>query len=1019
MSSSVNVEDTSTPMNVIVGGPRAVHKFGGTSVQSADAMQQVREIIAGIAAEQADGAPLAVVVSAMGGKPKVTDLLIETVSLAAAGRHKEARAVLAQIRAKHDAAMLELFEAPEHAAERQALSAELARDLNDVDHLLRAVSLMRAKDQRLVGVISGYGEQWSARMMAALLRTTATPPTGASWVYLDARSVLVVDEEISTGVTICWDESAARLAEFVRAHAGASMVITGFIASTRDGGITTLGRDGSDYSASVFGRLFEASAVTIWTDVSGVLSADPRIVADAYVLPEVSYNEAAELAHFGAKVVHPKTMQPALARLDWRPDARSIPIFIRNTFAPRERGTRIYETSALTTAREVCGVSAMGGMCLVNVMGRGMVGIPGVASRLFASLHALGVNVSAIAQASSEQSISVALLQADGARARAAIADAFRHELGAGHIEAVQLVPDVAIVAVVGDGMSHTPGVAGKVMGALGLAGVNVRAIAQGCNETNITTIVDGCQALRALRAVHAAFLASLTVAVGVIARSAPVAESLLGAFERHSATAQQRFGLNAKVAAFLKLDDAHAHAPQAGDGQPQPQRRGLLLSREQSSIDLAGWQSEPLVCAGGEAQQADLDAFTRALLGADVPMRVIVDASDSAEAAARHAAWLRAGVHVVTNNGLALTGSQADYADLCAARRESTARYVYGTAYGDWLPVASTVTTLLASGDEIGCVEGVLSASVSHVLNAVAPAVGREPAGAAAGAEAEAVVRPPLFSKVRGGPRPRARARLPGAAPDACSPPPLARPPDPIPHKNIRRCARRTSSASSSRTRSTTCPDSTPRGSCSASRAVRARAPPPARAAKRRAPRRDLTAPTAAPRADLGYELELSDIRVEPLIPRAAGGGGGAGARGADGHTSLAGAEAVEAAMAAHDEAIGARVAAAAARGRVVRLMGRIEHVPGAPRPLASVRAEEVPPTHPFCALSGSAISVCFHSSEAEQPLVISGAISQKSCVNALYSDLVRLARSLDTRARDRGPRPRAAEAGGLPPRF
>jgi aspartokinase/homoserine dehydrogenase 1 len=702
-------------------GPRGVHKFGGTSVQSAEAMQQVRQIITGIAAELGDGSPLAVVVSAMGGKPKVTDLLIETVSLAAAGELDAAKAILAQIRAKHEAAMGELFVEPVHAAEAATLARELHADLADIEHLLRAVSLMRAKDQRLVGVISGYGEQWSARMMAALLRCTRTPPAAANWVYLDARSVLVVDESISTGVAIIWDESARRLDAFVRAHAGASMVITGFIASTRDGGITTLGRDGSDYSASVFGRLFEAESVTIWTDVSGVLSADPRVVADAYVLPEVSYNEAAELAHFGAKVVHPKTMQPALARLDWRPDARSIPIHIRNTFAPRDRGTRIYETSPLTTSREVCGVSAMDGMCLVNVMGRGMVGIPGVASRLFNALHSLGVNVTAIAQASSEQSISVALQQTDGGRAQAAVREVFRHELHAGHIEDVQLVPDVTIIAVVGDGMSRSPGVAGKVMSALGQAGVNIRAIAQGCNETNITTIVDGRQSLRALRAVHSAFLASLTVAVGVVARSGPVASELLCSFERHGPTAQARFGLNAQVLALCKLAEA-------GEA---PAQRGRLLARDQQAApDLSAWAR---ALADGDATgaradgddagaAADLAAFTEAMLAADVPMRVVIDASDSALAARWHREWLAKGIHVITNNSAALTGDSAEYAKLCAARRASVARYVYGTAYGDWLPVASTVTTLLASGDALQLVEGVLSASVSHVLNALAP---------------------------------------------------------------------------------------------------------------------------------------------------------------------------------------------------------------------------------------------------------------------------------------------------------
>lgn len=744
-------------------GPRSVHKFGGTSVQSASAMHQVRQIIEHLAREQGSDSPLAVVVSAMGGKPKTTDMLIDSTKAASRGDLAGAQELLVAIKKKHEEAIERMIPDEAHAAARAELVRVLNGDLDDIRHLLRAVSLMRSADQKLVGVISGYGEQWSARMMAALLRATSTPPAADNWVYLDARAVLIVDDTIATGTAIQWDASEARLKAFVEAHPRASFVITGFIASTVDGGITTLGRDGSDYSASVFARLLQAEACVIWTDVSGVLSADPRVVADAYVLPEVSYNEAAELAHFGAKVVHPKTMQPALARHDWRAGAKSIPIYIRNTFAPADAGTRIFETSDLTRAREVCGVSAMRGMCLINVMGRGMVGIPGVSSRLFSALHSLSINVTAIAQASSEQSISVALVKEDGERARAAVLDVFRSELSAGHIEDVQLEDDVTIIAVVGDGMSHRPGVAGKVMGALGHAGVNIRAIAQGCNETNITTIVDGAHSLRALRAVHAAFLASLAVAVGVVTRSSAVADSLLAAFDAHAPTTEHRFGLTARVHALLQLPGAGSGASGGALEEAAMKRNAssssgkMLFARASSALDIAQWRAE----MSSEGQPVDLSAFTQRMLQSDVPMRVVVDASDSPDAAAWHAKWLSEGIHVVTNNSTALTGDVASYRALFDARRNSTARYVYGTAYGDWLPVASTVTTLLASGDAVKSLEGALSASVSYVLNRVSP-VGQL---VAAGGET-----PPTFSQVRARPA-RRRCRRASRARSAAAP--------------------------------------------------------------------------------------------------------------------------------------------------------------------------------------------------------------------------------------------------------
>ncbi len=438
-----------------------VHKFGGTSVANADCFLKVASIVEeqlGINDNDTSGeggihsldasaystiSNLAIVVSAMGGKPKVTDLLLNSVTAAAKRDEEKISSYLDLILEKHFTC-LEIL-----GIESEQLKKNISKDISDIRDILKTVSLMKWQATRISELVSGYGETWSAQILTALLSHRSMQRVQGQthggkvhcFRYLDARRVITIDEEAIKHGAVCWDISKGKLEEVYETELAETLggnygtatddnklmhfVITGYVASNTDGVATTLQRDGSDFSAAIMGRLLESSTITIWTDVDGVLSADPRRVPDSYILPEVSYNEAMELAYFGAKVIHPKTMQPAIS---FEPQ---IPIYIRNTFNSSFRGSRIFTSSTTHTDRDrcICGFSSIEKMAIVNVEGSGMVGVKGVARRLFGTLESIGVNVVLISQASSEHSITFATSMAQAMEARTAIEEEFHKEL--------------------------------------------------------------------------------------------------------------------------------------------------------------------------------------------------------------------------------------------------------------------------------------------------------------------------------------------------------------------------------------------------------------------------------------------------------------------------------------------------------------------------------------------------------------------------------------------------------------
>lgn len=459
-----------------------VLKFGGTSVNDARAISQVTGIVAG----QLAGDPrLVVVTSAMRG---VTDLLIDSARTSATGdRQKSRDARLVLISRHHDAAEALVGE----LEELNRLEQDIDERVREFERLCMAVSIMGELTDRGLAVISGLGERLLAPVLAAALRAK-----GIKAEAVDAGELIVTDDCYAEAVP---QMEATRAATQARLEpllaAGVVPVVTGFVAATASGIPTVLGRGGSDYSAAILGAAMDAGEIQIWTDVDGVLTADPRIVPDARPLPELSYGEAAELAYYGAKVLHPKTMLPAIDR--------GIPISVRNTFNPGFPGTRIVPSSKNGSVKAL---TVIRGLSMVTVAGRGMMGVPGIAARTFSAVARQGANVLMISQASSEQSICFVVPGGDASHVTDSLQASFAPEIKARLIDGVTCLTDIVIVAVVGEGMRGTPGIAARLFSALGKHGLNVIAVAQGSSESNISLVLAGADADAAVRYIHEAF---------------------------------------------------------------------------------------------------------------------------------------------------------------------------------------------------------------------------------------------------------------------------------------------------------------------------------------------------------------------------------------------------------------------------------------------------------------------------------------------------------------------------------
>ena len=647
-----------------------VAKFGGTSVATPE---RVRAAVA-LAAGGPEARRRVVVVSAFAG---VTDSLLAALDAAEAraGTHRE---IYDRVAARH----LDALRALAGESDQAAVGTTLGARLGELAELLDGVALLREATPRTRDAVLGMGERLSAPLVAAAFRAA-----GHDAVSLDATAFVRTDRQFGNA-TVDLDATDALVEDaFTGLPDGQIAVVTGFVGATDGGVATTLGRSGSDYTATVLAGALGASECVIWTDVAGVFTADPRLVPEAVPLARLSYAEAAELAYFGANVLHPRTMRPA--------ERRGVPIRIRSTMEPDEPGTLVSGATDATDLR-VKALSSVRDVAVVMIEGAAMQAVPGTAARAFAALADQNVSVRMVSQASSEQSICLVVDRADAQPAQAALDRAFAPEIATGGVRPVTVLPDCAVVSAVGEGMRHQPGLAGRLFAALGRAGVNVLAIAQGAAETNISAVVPQADVRAALSALHEAFpLFRRRVHVAVVG-AGTVGRRLVEMIGQHQP------GLLAADRMHLKLVGVARSSTMLWDAD------GLDAATAVARLDTQG-------------EAASLDRLTERLLAPGLERRIVVDATASEAVAARHADWLGAGIGVVTPNKKGNTQSMAAYRAIreAVARRETP--YHYETTVMAGLPVVFTVRDLLRSGDTITHVEGVFSGTLSFLFSRLA----------------------------------------------------------------------------------------------------------------------------------------------------------------------------------------------------------------------------------------------------------------------------------------------------------
>jgi len=651
-------------------------KFGGSSVGSPERIQNVVNIIVGA---RQPHLPVAVVVSALQG---ITNQLLEVGALASR-RDSQWLKFYEDIREKHTGLAQTLLS----GTNREQALAWVETLVEELGVALREVFSRGQFSPAQADRVMSFGERLSAYIVARTLRER-----GVAGEYLDAREVVKTDDSFGRARVYLEESYGSIRARFATFDPEALPVVTGFIGATEEGETTTLGRGGSDYTAAILGAALEAAEIEIWTDVDGVMTADPRLVRDAFPIPYMTYEEAMEMAHFGAKVIYPPTIQPA--------QKKNIPIRIKNTFQPACPGTLINAERPSESLSPVTGISSVQDIALIRIAGPGMVGVAGIAGRLFGALARRGVNVILISQASSEHSICFAVAASAAGEARQALADEFRAEMERGDVEEISAEADHVIIAAVGRRMRKTPGIAGKIFRTLGDRRVNVVAIAQGSSEMNISIAVAREDHGPALEAIHDTFFTPAKKEAHVF---------LLG---------------TGKVAATLLEELAKKADALPKNDMPAIRLLGIMNRRRMvlrpEGIPAAGWR-EALDTGGGPA---DLDAFLRAAKAHGAASRVLVDCTAADETGMRYQELLESGISVVTPNKRANAGPYATYRALRDAARQSGAKYFYSANVGAGLPVLRTIRELAASGDRIHRIEGILSGTLSFVFNVFAPGV-------------------------------------------------------------------------------------------------------------------------------------------------------------------------------------------------------------------------------------------------------------------------------------------------------
>ena len=640
-----------------------VLKFGGTSVGSSENIRKVKKIVE----NQSDD--VIVVVSALGG---ITDKILNAARMAVIGT-EYFNTEITSIRERHQEVVEDLFK----GERREDIKEKVAGLLDDFERVVRGVSMIGELTPKTLDRISGFGERLSSLIISEYIESSK---------WIDSSALIRTDSSFGRA-QVNFEVTDKLISDSLKGHKGIG-IAPGFIAGNDNGEYTTLGRGGSDYTASIYSAALNASVLEIWTDVDGFMTADPRVISKAYVIKSLSYSEAMELSHFGAKVIYPPTILPVYQK--------NIPLLIKNTFNPEAPGSLITGSNKNGKSLPIKGISSISNMSLITVQGLGMVGVTGVSMRLFTALANEDINVIMISQASSENSISIGIDSLKAQIAENAIHHEFEREISNGQISKVEIENDLAVVAIVGENMKKSSGVAGKLFNTIGKNGINIIAIAQGASELNISWVVKTSDLRKTLNVVHEAFFLSENIEINVFL----LGIGLVGGHLLTQIQQQQEKLLREKRLKIKLVGVANSKL--------------MLLDREGIVIENI---KEQLAEKGSPSS---VETFKQAIIDMNIYNSVFVDCTASSQAAGLYEDLLVANVAVVTANKIAASSEYNHYLKLKDIAKRKGVKFLFETNVGAGLPIINTLNNLVNAGDKILRIEAVLSGTLNFIFNTI-----------------------------------------------------------------------------------------------------------------------------------------------------------------------------------------------------------------------------------------------------------------------------------------------------------
>ncbi len=643
-----------------------VLKFGGTSVANSENISKTIAIVA----NKSKSHKLNVVVSAFSG---VTDLLLLAGKTASA-KDKKYKEIVAEIEQKHKAVIDQLIP----ISDQNEIIDTVNGAVNHLKTLLDGCYLLGEISDRTADIVAGFGELLSSQIIALALKESV-----ANSCFKDSRELIKTDSNFGKA-QVNFEKTNHLIADFYKSISSQVIVLPGFIASSLDGNSTTLGRGGSDYTAAILAAALKAETLEIWTDVDGMFTANPRIVKQAQPIETISYQEAMELSHFGAKVLYPPTIQPVLKD--------SIPILIKNTFEPNTKGTLISSNSKSTT-NPIKGISHIDNIALLTLEGSGMIGVAGSSKRLFEVLSQHNINVIFITQASSEHSICIGILNSDATKAKDAIDNTFEIEISQNRVEPCIVEKELCIVALVGENMKNHQGISGKMFSTLGKNNVNIRAIAQGASERNISVVINEKDVVKALNTLHERFFEDNTKQLNLFVMGVGnVGEKFIDQIKQQKNFLKDNLKINLRVIALTNS-------------------KKMVFDEE--GIDLNDWKNKLT-----EGENTENTVFIATVKKLNLRNSIFVDITANYDIACMYDKFLSQNIAVVTCNKIACSSEFENYKNLKNLSRKYNAPFLFETNVGAGLPIIDTLKHLIASGDKVNKIQAVLSGSLNFIFN-------------------------------------------------------------------------------------------------------------------------------------------------------------------------------------------------------------------------------------------------------------------------------------------------------------